>query len=204
MYTVREQKLEAALILCLRMIDEALPLFNWGASALNANAYALLNEVPIAVRRALAEKIQIDVTLSPEAVAQMVDDITTEAQAARQAYAADLFASYTTEATPKLDDYDIFMGVKSVEAVRDMLTTLAAENATLRAERDAWTKIDVARDVDFATLRASEAAAMEALAEIGAVVTAIEGADSLDKEMIRNIRTRIAAITPTADKEPKT
>jgi len=38
--------------------------------------------------------------------------------------------------------------------------TLAAENATLRAERDAWTKIDVARDVDFATLRASEAAAL--------------------------------------------
>jgi len=45
---------------------------------------------------------------------------------------------------------------------------------------------------------------MEALAEIGAVVTAIEGADSLDKEIIRNIRTRIAALTPTADKEPKT
>ena len=56
----------------------------------------------------------------------------------------------------------------------------------------------------IATLRASEAAAMEALAEIGAVVTAIEGADSLDKEIIRNIRTRIAALTPTADKEPKT
>lgn len=62
-------------------------------------------------------------------------------------------------------------------------TTLAAENATLRA---------------------SEAAALEALAEIGAVVAALEGKDSLDREMIRNIGTRIAALTPTADKEPKT
>jgi len=42
------------------------------------------------------------------------------------------------------------------------------------------------------------------LAEIGVVVAALEGKDSLDREMIRNIGTRIAALTPTADKEPKT
>ena len=57
-----------------------------------------------------------------------------------------------------------------------------------------------------ATLRASGAAALEALAEIGVVVAALEGKDSLDREMIRNIGTRIAdAINAsTADKEPKT
>ena len=83
----------------------------------------------------------------------------------------------------------------------DMLTTLAAENdllraeneeldflrheggpdsvaameielATLRAERDAWTKIDVARDVDFATLRTSEAAALERITELEALLAA--------------------------------
>jgi len=52
-----------------------------------------------------------------------------------------------------------------------------------------------------ATLRASEAAALEALAEIGVVVAALEGKGSLDREMIRNIGTRIAALAPTADKE---
>jgi len=36
------------------------------------------------------------------------------------------------------------------------------------------------------------------------VVAALEGKDSLDREMIRNIGTRIAALTPTADKEPTT
>jgi hypothetical protein len=36
-----------------RMIDEALPKFNWGASALDANAIRLLNEVPAEVTRAI-------------------------------------------------------------------------------------------------------------------------------------------------------
>lgn len=36
-----------------RLFNEALPKFNWGASALDANAIALLNEVPGEVRRAL-------------------------------------------------------------------------------------------------------------------------------------------------------
>jgi len=37
-----------------RLIREALPKFNWGASALDANAIRLLNEVPATVRAALA------------------------------------------------------------------------------------------------------------------------------------------------------
>lgn len=36
-----------------RLCKEALPKFNWGASALDANAIALLNEVPIEIRAAL-------------------------------------------------------------------------------------------------------------------------------------------------------
>ena len=54
--------------------------------------------------------------------------------------------------------------------------TLAAENATLRAERDAWTKIDVARDVDFATLRTSEAAALERITELEAAACSYQAA----------------------------
>ena len=43
----------AALRLTKRMIDEALPKFNWGASALDANAVMLLNETPGAVNAAI-------------------------------------------------------------------------------------------------------------------------------------------------------
>ena len=43
-----------ALRLCERLFAEALPKFDWGASALDANAIRLLNEVPAAVRAALA------------------------------------------------------------------------------------------------------------------------------------------------------
>lgn len=36
-----------------RLINEALPKFNWGASALDANAITLLNETPDKIERAL-------------------------------------------------------------------------------------------------------------------------------------------------------
>lgn len=42
-----------ALRRCQRLFDEALPKFDWGKSALDANAIALLNEVPAEVRAAL-------------------------------------------------------------------------------------------------------------------------------------------------------
>ena len=133
--------------------------------------------------------------LSPESVAQMVAGMADGLDMAAEAevLVIDGLEKYVT--LFQADDRD----TKTMRALRVYneaksnhrrfvneacaLRTLAAENATLRA---------------------SEAAALEALAEIGAVVTAIEGADSLDKEIIRNIRTRIAALTPTADKEPKT
>jgi hypothetical protein len=38
-----------------RLIKEALPKFNWGASALDANAIMLLNEVPGQIRAAIAK-----------------------------------------------------------------------------------------------------------------------------------------------------
>lgn len=40
---------------CLRLFDEALPKFNWGASFLDANAIQLLNEVPREVRALLGD-----------------------------------------------------------------------------------------------------------------------------------------------------
>jgi hypothetical protein len=42
-----------ALRLTQRMFDEALPKFDWGKSALDANAIQLLNEAPIAVSAAI-------------------------------------------------------------------------------------------------------------------------------------------------------
>lgn len=42
-----------ALKLARRMIKEALPKFNWGASALDANAIQLLNETPRVIRAAI-------------------------------------------------------------------------------------------------------------------------------------------------------
>lgn len=44
---------QSTMRLCKRLFDEALPKFNWGASCLDANAITLLNEAPIAVRRAI-------------------------------------------------------------------------------------------------------------------------------------------------------
>lgn len=38
-----------------RLFDEALPKFNWGASALDANAIRLLNDVPLVVQEAIAK-----------------------------------------------------------------------------------------------------------------------------------------------------
>lgn len=48
-----QPQLVSALERAERLFNEALPKFNWGASALDANAIALLNEVPGEVRRAL-------------------------------------------------------------------------------------------------------------------------------------------------------
>jgi len=44
-----------ALVAARRLFDEALPQFDWAASALDANAIRLLNEVPDIVARALAQ-----------------------------------------------------------------------------------------------------------------------------------------------------
>jgi len=49
-----EEKLLAAVEAALQLCDEALPKFNWGASALDANAIKLLNEVPDQLRAAIA------------------------------------------------------------------------------------------------------------------------------------------------------
>jgi hypothetical protein len=48
-------ELVAALKRSIRLFDEALPKFDWGRSALDANAIKLLNEVPGEARAALAK-----------------------------------------------------------------------------------------------------------------------------------------------------
>jgi len=116
-------------------------------------------------------------TLSPEAVAQMVADL--YARAASRGSCAKMH--YTIR--------DMDCTIKSA----DMLTTLAAENATLRA---------------------SEAAAVERVATIEA---ALSDPIAVHANMLRgtiampsfaNIKhlyaAEFAALTPTADKEPKT
>lgn len=45
--------MHGALLLTKRMIDEALPKFDWSKSALDGNAIKLLNDTPLAVSRAL-------------------------------------------------------------------------------------------------------------------------------------------------------
>ena len=52
----RITELEAACKAALRLIDEALPKFNWGASCLDGNAIQLLNETPGIIQRALENK----------------------------------------------------------------------------------------------------------------------------------------------------
>lgn len=66
-YTIAENKrriiaaagvadeLVEALGCALQLCQEALPKFNWGASALDANAIQLLNEVPGKIAAALAK-----------------------------------------------------------------------------------------------------------------------------------------------------
>jgi hypothetical protein len=44
-----------ALLAMQELIDVVLPKFNWGASALDANAIRLLNDVPIRIRKAIAK-----------------------------------------------------------------------------------------------------------------------------------------------------
>lgn len=54
--TEMNDPLRKALLACVELFDHALPKFNWGASALDARAIKLLNEVPLTVRAALERK----------------------------------------------------------------------------------------------------------------------------------------------------
>ena len=153
--------------------------------------------------------------LSPEAVAQMVADrknaMTIQDALETLSAMASVQDGYAKKATDPGLKIIHKANAKAQRKVSVTIATLAAENATLRAENDIWTERATDAELNWANctrlaqrLRASEAAALDALAEIGVDVAALEGKDSLDREMIRNIGTRIAALTPTADKEPKT
>lgn len=51
-------KLLAALLQAQEMINKALPKFDWGKSPLDTEAITLLNEVPVAVRKAIEESVR--------------------------------------------------------------------------------------------------------------------------------------------------
>ena len=55
-----------ALKLAQRLCEEALPKFDWGASALDANALTLLNTLPSAIKKALAQPEQEPIGYWPE------------------------------------------------------------------------------------------------------------------------------------------
>ena len=82
--------------------------------------------------------------LSPDAVAQMVADLTTKAAMINMG-----------EKIAWCSDSGV------MDAAADMITTLSAENATLRAERDDARKVSDRWAGEAAVLRASEAAALE-------------------------------------------
>lgn len=65
--TLRAQLAEAqdALQAAQRLLKEALPKFNWGASFLDADAIQLLNEVPAKVDAAIATCLQTLVVTTP-------------------------------------------------------------------------------------------------------------------------------------------
>ena len=125
--------------------------------------------------------------LSHEAVAQMVADLTEADKPLmygiipfsetrrRIRTAADMLTTLATEnATLRAENEEL--DFLRHEGGPDSVAAMEIELATLRAERDAWTKIDVARDVDFATLRASEAAALERVTELEAAACSYQAA----------------------------
>ena len=57
---IQASGLVEALLLADRLCVEALPKFDWGRSALDANAIQLLNEAPIAIHAALAKLKDLD------------------------------------------------------------------------------------------------------------------------------------------------
>lgn len=57
-------RLKAALSLAGRMCNEALPKFNWGASALDANAIDLLNRAPMAIDAAMKERAEMTTAIA--------------------------------------------------------------------------------------------------------------------------------------------
>ena len=157
--------------------------------------------------------------LSPEAVAQMVADLPSRWKdaAPNPHYRGEellpiVYADpgsngwYYRERKP--DSVTAYVRV-------DLITTLAAENATLRAERDEARKIAahdtalwLASETVVATLRASEAAAMERLRVMADAVGDL-GDDltyfpELTKHNLHQRAYDIALAALTTDKEPKT
>jgi len=90
----------------------------------------------------------------------------------------------------------------------EFVAALAAENATMRAERDQWENTAVCRFDTILLLRASEAAALERVKVLEEALMIY--ADSCDETETKSCgydgnmccRSARAALTHTADKEP--
>lgn len=162
--------------------------------------------------------------LSPEAVAQTVADrknaMTIQDALETLSAMASVQDGYAKKATDRVLRIIHKANAKAQREVSATVTTLAAENATLRAERDECDakcerlregeanlsrllnendRAEVA-ETELATLRASEAAALERIGAIHAIANELSWAAKT-----RSIADRLrAALTPTADKEPKT
>lgn len=153
--------------------------------------------------------------LSPEAVAQMVADRENAMSVQDALETLSAMASVQDGYAKKTTDRGLRIihkaNAKAQREVAATVTTLSAENATLRQERDgaretlrmikAWDFPGDIQDlsVQIATLRASEAAALERIGAIHAIANELSWAAKT-----RSIADRLrAALTPTADKEPK-
>jgi len=146
--------------------------------------------------------------LSPEAVAQIVADrknaMTIQDALETLSAMASVQDGYAKKATDPGLKIIHKANAKAQRKVSVTIATLAAENATLRAENE---ELDFLRheggpdsvaamETELATLRASEAAALESLA-----VMKTERDTARELAMQWSIK---AALTPTAEKEPKT
>ena len=143
--------------------------------------------------------------LSPEAVAQMVADRKNAMSIQDALETLSAMASVQDGYAKKTTDRGLRIihkaNAKAQREVAATVTALAAENATLRAEREEMqgtiNAMGAKHRAEILPLRASEAAALERIGAIHAIANELSWAAKT-----RSIADRLrAALTPTADKE---
>ena len=140
--TPAAERVETVLARVERLVDEALPKFNWGASVLDANAIGLLNDVPGEVRKLRADLRagSIHVCERPagdrvEAVARIIDPARWRVL---DGYLADTLRKYKGQNAGY--DPEVFKDQASMALAQQIIALLAlgpAEQKVLEAAR-AW------------------------------------------------------------------